>query len=99
MQLAWQFVRDNGYTLSCALKCAWANVKLTKAMQGRIVQFFFFKVDGTMRQAFGTLDPHILPETLGTGRKAAKGVQVYFDTERREYRSFKKCNLAKVVAV
>ena len=26
MNLAWQFVRKNGYTLSEALKCAWANL-------------------------------------------------------------------------
>ena len=37
MQLAWQFVKKNGYTLSEALKVAWANVKLHTAMQTRIV--------------------------------------------------------------
>ena len=28
MSLAWQFVRKNGFTMSEALKCAWANMKL-----------------------------------------------------------------------
>lgn len=28
MQMAWSFVRKNGYSMSEALKCAWANFKL-----------------------------------------------------------------------
>lgn len=28
MQMAWSFVRKNGYSMSEALKCAWANIKL-----------------------------------------------------------------------
>lgn len=53
--MAWSFVRQYGYTLSEALKCAWANAKLRVKMKTQIVQFFFKKVDGTLRQAFGTL--------------------------------------------
>lgn len=96
MSLAWQFVKRNGYTMSEALKAAWLNAKVTKAMRGGIVQFFFKKVDGTIRQAFGTLDPNRVPATQGTGRKPNETVQVYFDTDRQEYRSFKKCNLVKM---
>lgn len=96
MQMAWSFVKRNGYTMSEALKCAWRNAKLVKAMHAKIVKFYFQKVDGTMRQAFGTLDPHRLPELQGTGRKSADSIQVYYDTEKREFRSFKKCNLVNV---
>lgn len=96
MRLAWQFVKRNGFTMAEALKVAWLNAKVTKAMRSGIVQFFFMKVDGTIRQAFGTLDPHRLPETQGTGRRPADTVQVYFDTEKQEFRSFKKCNLYKM---
>jgi hypothetical protein len=96
MRLAWQFVKRNGFTMAEALKVAWLNAKVTKAMRTGIVQFFFMKVDGTIRQAFGTLDPHRLPETQGSGRRPADTVQVYFDTEKQEYRSFKKCNLYKM---
>lgn len=28
MQMAWSFVNKNGYSMSEALKCAWANLKL-----------------------------------------------------------------------
>lgn len=97
MTLAWSFVKRNGFTMAEAMKTAWRNYKLKNAMHGGIVQFFFMKVDGTLRQAFGTLDPHRLPETQGKGRKANETVQVYFDTDKQEYRSFKKCNLVKMM--
>ena len=93
MCLAWQFVKRNGYTMAEALKCAWANMKLKTAMRSRIVKFYFRKVDGTIREAYGTLKPALMAETKGTGRKPNDTVQVYFDTERQEYRSYKKANL------
>ena len=96
MRMAWMFVKRNGFTMAEALKVAWLNAKVTKAMRTGLVQFFFMKVDGTLRQAFGTLDPHRLPETQGSGRRPADTVQVYYDTEKQEYRSFKKCNLYKM---
>lgn len=96
MRMAWMFVKRNGFTMAEALKVAWLNAKVTKAMRTGIVQFFFMKVDGTLRQAFGTLDPHRLPETQESGRRPADTVQVYYDTEKQEYRSFKKCNLYKM---
>jgi hypothetical protein len=55
MTLAWQFVKRNGFTLSEALKAAWANMKLKKVMALRIAKFYFKKVDGSIREAYGTL--------------------------------------------
>ena len=49
MQMAWQFVKRNGYSSSEALKVAWANFKLKMAMKSRIVRFYFLKVDGSTR--------------------------------------------------
>ena len=97
MQMAWSFIRKNGYSLSEALKCAWANHKLKSAMKRRIVEFHFRKVNGEIRQAFGTLKSELLPKTQGTGRRPADTVQVYYDTEKQEYRSFKRCNLISMV--
>lgn len=96
MSLAWSFVRKNGYSMSDAMKCAWANVKLRVQLSKRIVEFYFKKTDGTLRQAFGTLMSTRVPQTKGTGRKAADNLQVYFDTEKEEWRCFKKCNLVKL---
>lgn len=55
MILAWQFVKRNGFSMSEALRCAWVNIKLKVAMKSRIVKFYFQKVDGSLREAYGTL--------------------------------------------
>lgn len=96
MVMAWQFVRRNGYTMSEALKVAWRNFKLRTKMQAGIVKFHFQKVDGTIREAFGTLASHLTPETKGTGRKANDTLQVYYDTEKEAFRSFKRANLLDI---
>ena len=93
MTLAWQFVKRNGFSLSEALKTAWANIKLKEAMKSGIVKFYFQKVDGSIREAYGTLKESLLPPTTGNNRKSNDTIQVYFDTERQEYRSFKKANI------
>lgn len=95
MNLAWQFVRKNGYTLSEALKCAWANIKLKAALSKRVVKFYFQKVDGSLREAYGTLMSDRIPETKGE-KKTNDTCQVYFDTEKDEWRCFKKANLVKI---
>lgn len=98
MFLAWQFVRRNGYTMGEAMKCAWGNIKLRTAMRQRIVRFYYRKVDGTLREAFGTLKEGIVPQTTGTGRKTNDTLQTYFDTEKGEWRCFKLANLTAVTA-
>lgn len=96
MSLAWQFVKRNGFTMSEALKLAWANMKLKVAMKRRIVKFYFQKVDGSIREAYGTLKENLIPATSGDNRKRNDTVQVYFDTERQEYRCYKKANLISI---
>lgn len=96
MQLAWQFVKTNGMSLSQALRTAWRNVKLRAAMSVRIVKFYFQKVDGTKREAYGTLAERFLPASFGVARRANDTVQTYYDTEKREYRCFKKANLLSI---
>lgn len=62
MSLAWSFVRKNGYSMSEALKCAWTNIKLRALLHKKVVEFYFKKTDGTLRQAFGTLMSSRIPE-------------------------------------
>lgn len=93
MNLAWQFVKRNGFTLSEALKEAWANIKLVNAMHKGIVKFCFTKVDGSKREAYGTLSSEVIPP-VGGERKNNDTCQVYFDTEKQAWRCFKKANLA-----
>lgn len=93
--MAWQFVKQNGFTLSEALKCAWANIKLRAKMHMGIVEFFYKKVDGSMRQAFGTLKADRIPQTSGENkRKPNANLFTYFDTEKNEWRCFKRFNLS-----
>lgn len=93
MKLAWQFIKRNGFTLSEALKEAWANIKLVNAMHNGIVKFCFTKVDGSKREAYGTLSSEVIPP-VGGERKNNDTCQVYFDTEKQAWRCFKKANLA-----
>lgn len=96
MSLAWQFVKRNGFTMSEALKCAWANIKLKAKMCKGIVKFYFQKVDGSLREAYGTLKESLLPSTTGSNRKQNVSVQTYFDTEKQEWRCFKVANLVRI---
>jgi len=96
MSLAWGFVKRNGFTMSEALKCAWANMKLKVAMKSKIVRFYFQKVDGSLREAWGTLSEKVVPATQGDTRKKSDTVQTYYDTERAEWRCFKKANLISI---
>ena len=95
MQQAWAFVKKNGYSMSEALKVAWLNVKLKVQMKKRICKFYFQKVDGSLREAFGTLSESVIPQTQGA-RKMNDTCQVYFDTEKGEWRCFKRANLIRI---
>lgn len=93
--LAWQFVKRNGFTISEALKIAWRNVKLRTALHKGIVKFYFQKVDGTLREAYGTLADTITPAT-NDHRRPCDTTQVYYDTEKQAWRCFKKANLVSI---
>lgn len=97
MSLAWQFVKRNGMTIADALRIAWRNFKLKSAMYNGIVKFYFQKVDGTIREAYGTLKTELLPPIQGEdNRKRNDTVQVFYDTEKQEWRSYKKANLVSI---
>lgn len=71
-----------------------------KAMKSRIVEFYFVKKDGTVRQAFGTLqDEVILPLIKDTSnREPNPELVTYFDTVKRQFRSFRKENFKSFVS-
>lgn len=71
-----------------------------KAMKSRIVEFYFVKKDGTVRQAFGTLqDDIILPLIKDTtNREPNPEVVTYFDTVKQQFRSFRKENFKSFVS-
>ncbi len=96
MAMAWRFFRITGQAFGECLRLAWQNFKLVAAMRARIVKFYFRKVDGSIREAWGTLRADLIPPTTGDDRKRNDTVQTYFDTERGEYRCFKKLNLVSI---
>lgn len=71
-----------------------------KAMKTRIVEFYFVKKDGTVRQAFGTLqDDIILPLIKDTSnREPNPELVTYYDTVKRQFRSFRKENFKSFVS-
>lgn len=93
MNLAWQMVKSNGYTISEALKQAWQVIKLRVKMTKQVVKFTFKKVDGSIREALGTLKSDETPQTVSSGKKSSKAVQVYYDVEKMAWRCFKVENL------
>ena len=97
MQLTHQFIRKNGMSLSEALKIAWANIKLRAAMKSRIVKFYFIKVSGEIREAYGSLADGIIPAIENDGsRKQNDTCQTYYDCEKEAWRCFKKANLLRI---
>ena len=90
-----KFCKIAGFSLSEALKRAWANFKLVVRMCRGIVKFYFQKVDGSIREAYGTLSSRFVPAiAAGTdSRKKNDMTQTYFDTEKQVWRCFKKLNL------
>lgn len=96
MRIAWQLVRKNGFTMSEALKTAWLNFKLKMKMRRGIVKFYYQKISGEIREAYGTLRADLMPQTKGADRKPNPTVQVYYDSEREGYRCFKIANLVKI---
>lgn len=71
-----------------------------KQMKDRIVEFYFMKKDGTLRQAFGTLQDDIILPLIkdATNRQPNPDIVTYFDTEKQQFRSFKKVNFQSFVA-
>lgn len=97
MRMAWVFVRKYGFSMSAAMKQAWLNAKLKKEMSKRIVKFYFQKINGEIREAYGTLAETMIPAIAGTdNRKKNDSVQVYYDCEKEEWRCFKIANLLKI---
>lgn len=76
-----------------ALRKAWVIIKLRARMKKQIVSFKFKKVDGSIREAKGTLMANMLPEIKGTSNKVNHSVMAYFDVEANAFRSFKITNL------
>lgn len=79
----------------CIIK-AWQLYKLAKKMRDGIVSFYYYKADGSIRHAKGTLQNLPVGATFGGGKKKTKPsykTLAYFDVDKQSYRCFKVENL------
>lgn len=98
MNQAWMLVKKYGFTMAEAMRQAWAISKLRKAMKKGIVKFFYTKLDGTIRTAWGTLNDNLLPAIQGAGRKPNETLMTYYDTEKGAFRSLKIANFVAMMS-
>lgn len=82
--IAWATVAQFG-SFAEALAHAWKVVKLQLALATHpLVNFSYIKVDGTIRQAVGTLVN--VPAPKGGDRKPNNKVLTYFDLQQNDWR-------------
>lgn len=94
LKLIEHFINKCSMAIEEAERIAEANhVLLQKLRAESFVEFKFKKIDGSIRVAHGTLKSDILPPSKGTGRVSPIDQQVYYDLEKKSFRSFKKSNL------
>lgn len=96
MNQSWMLVKVYGFSMADAMKQAWQVLKLKAALKKGIVKFYYQKLDGTVRTAWGTLKDGLVPETKNTERKKNESLITYYDNEKASYRSFKIANFIKI---
>nr|WP_320060049.1 SH3 beta-barrel fold-containing protein [uncultured Bacteroides sp.] len=96
MNQSWMLVKVYGFSMADAMKQAWQVLKLKAALKKGIVKFYYQKLDGTIRTAWGTLKDGLVPETKNTERKKNESLITYYDNEKASYRSFKIANFIKI---
>ncbi|MEG1693457.1 MAG: SH3 beta-barrel fold-containing protein [Bacteroidales bacterium] len=96
MKLAWQLAKMYGLSISEAMHKSWTALKLKLAMKKGIVKFFFEKLNGEARTAWGTLEESRIPVSAGSEKKKNDTVMTFFDTEKNEFRCFKIVNIIKI---
>ena len=88
MKQAWFLVKKLGWSISEAMKQAWKNFKLRRRLINNTVSFSYKKKDGSIREAVGTLLKTAIPAIAGERKSDPVKVQVYYDLEKQQWRSF-----------
>lgn len=98
MSYAHHIFESTSVNWSTALKKAWTLYRLAKMMRQGVVKFFYEKVDGSARVAYGTLCN--LPAGVTSRRSATKApnyaTMCYWDTKKQAFRSFKVENFIAI---
>ena len=96
MRRAWQLVKVYGFSMAEAMKQSWKVLKLKEALKKGVVKFYYQKLNGEIRTAWGTLKEGLISETKGTERKKNDSLVTYYDNEKQAFRSLKVANLIKI---
>ena len=98
MNESWILEKNYKMNRSDALKQGWLLAKNHHKMRTQVFSVFeFLKTDGkTIRKAFGTINPMLVPPTKGL-RTPPPTTQVFFDVEKNEWRSYRKVNLLRIL--
>ena len=98
MSYAHHIFESTSVNWSTALKKAWTLYRLAKMMRQGVVKFFYEKVDGSARVAYGTLCN--LPAGVTSRRSATKApnfaTMCYWDTKKQAFRSFRVENFIAI---
>ena len=93
IKLIEHFINKCSMAIEEATKVAEMNQMLQEQLNKRNVRFYFKKTDGSIRSAYGTLASSEMPEIKGIGKPLNFDLQLYYDLEKKLFRSFKKSNL------
>ena len=90
-------LRGADITQSQALKYAWWFEDFRDKLRNGIFRFSYFKKDGSIREAYGTLSPELIPtEHLPKGSENSDNVDydtfAYYDLSAAGWRSFRLDN-------
>ena len=99
-------VEDNVYldTQLCESMSSAEEKKFLEALKAGKVEFSYKKVDGSTREAVGTLKPELMDGAKATDKKVEAGkkkhfvpptILIYWDLEADGFRSFRKENFIK----
>jgi len=75
------------------------NEILKNRLFNEVVSFEFQKIDGSIRKAVGTLKSEHLPQISNSSKERKKNddIQVFFDMEKFQWRSFRKDTLIRIL--
>lgn len=97
MKSAWTLFKSSNKDFASCLRQAWKVAKAKAAMKAGNVHFLFKKVDGTIREANGTL-ANLNYTAKGGNRKPNYGTVAYYDLDKQSFRCFKVDNFIGVIA-
>ena len=85
-------VINNSDSITAISKAAELETMKKRMMRGEVVRFAYMKLDGTIREAVGTLQQQaVKANTVGTGTpKRFYGMFAYLDLEKMAWRGFKE---------